>query len=135
MNLSRIINYYYLGKQKFTEATLRLFSFFYVKIYLTIIILLNILNWIVAVTINRQVSQNEIVLHYNVDFGVNLIGSAGNLYLIPALGFFVLLINLAVVNNLNKSEKLLMHFLLAAALAVNLLLLISQAGLYMINLR
>jgi len=89
---SKLPPFLHLGRQKILETVSDLLGFLYIKIYLTIILLLNLLNWIIVRVINTKISQEPavssaqdlfIILHYNVDFGVDLIGDVRRVYIIP----------------------------------------------------
>lgn len=131
----KLINYLYLLKEKFSRIVLNLLQFFYIKVYLVAILFLNAINWLAVYFINRRVSQDLVALHYNIDFGVNLIGSVKRIYLIPFLGLIIALLNLILTNSLYRQDRFAVHLLLAAALLANLFLLTATASLYLINFR
>lgn len=150
-----ILNYFHLGKYQFAETVKDLFGFFYIRLYLIIIIGINLLNWLFVFIININVSQNLVVLHYNIDFGVNLIGDAKQIYIIPFMGLIIILINLFLMVMAYKqanqpvnregggdaeidpvkiiSGKLFANLLLSGSLAVNFFLLIGISSIYLIN--
>lgn len=137
MKLARLLNFLYSARQALGEASIRLLNFSYIKIYLAAIFLVNALAWGAALFIAGRIDGETAILHYNVDFGANLIDRTGNLYVIPALGLVITAINLVIANALltYKREPLAVHLLFAGALLVNLLLLSALATLYLINLR
>lgn len=117
-----------------------LMTFFYIKVYLSAVLVLNILNWVIVYFINAKISQDLAVLHYNVDFGVNLIGSVKQIYVIPLLGLVIFILNLALLIfsfRLNfrifSSGKFFAHILLGSALLANFFLFISLALVYLVN--
>lgn len=129
------LNYFYSSSHALQEIILNLFSFVCVRLYLIILLGLNLLNWIVAFTINNNVSQNLIILHYNVNFGVNLIGDVKRVYIIPLLGLIIILINFILSGCVYKQDKFIIHLLLAAAVLANLFLLTAVSSVYLINFR
>ncbi|MFH1233151.1 MAG: hypothetical protein V1649_00665 [Patescibacteria group bacterium] len=131
----KMIDYFYISRQNLTEIISYLLSFFYVKIYLIIIFIFNILNWIFVYYISSLVSQNLVILHYNVNLGVNLIGDISKIYTIPCLGLLFTLFNLVLLVNIYKESKFVIHLLLSSSIAVNLILLMSVVALYLINFR
>ncbi len=140
IDTNKILNYIYLIKSKTKEGIVVFWEYLYVKIYVTGVIILVSLNWYFAYFINSKVSQDLVVLHYNVDFGINLIGDVSRIYIIPALGLFIFFINsgLAIIVNRQRFDntnttRLLTHFILGGALLANLFLLISLAFVYLIN--
>ena len=140
IDTNKILNYIYLIKSKTKEGIVVFWEYLYVKIYVTGVIILVSLNWYFAYFINSKVSQDLVVLHYNVDFGINLIGDVSRIYIIPAIGLFIFFINsgLAIIVNRQRFDntnttRLLTHFILGGALLANLFLLISLAFVYLIN--
>jgi hypothetical protein len=101
--------------------------------YLIIILGLNLLDWLFVYIININVSQDLVVLHYNVDFGVNLIGDVKQIYIIPLLGLFIILINLILLIIIYRQNRFFANLLLAGAMLANLFLLIGTASIYLIN--
>ena len=131
----KLLNYVRLSRESLSEIALDLLSFFYVRIYLIAILILNLLNWLTAFIINKNVSQDLIFLHYNVTFGVNLIGSVKKVYVIPFLGFVIILINFVLLIFIHKQGKFITHLLLSTALLANLFLLAAVVSVYLINFR
>jgi len=123
------------AKKKLTAIAKSLWSFFYIRTYLMLAIFLNILNWSTATFVQYRAKLEQVVLHYNVDFGVDLYGETSRLFIIPFIGLLVLVINLVLVANTGRHERFLIHCLMITAAAVNLLLLIAQLALYFYNLR
>ena len=113
------------------------FSFLYVKIYLAFIIIINFFIWLIAYHFNKELDLAQAVLHYNVDFGVNLIGPAKELYIIPILGIIIFLFNVMIILIIGRDKeiKFLANLLLIAALLSNLILLIAAIAVYLINFR
>ena len=94
MNTFDPLNYFHHIRLKLAELSAGLFNSFYIRMYLILTLGLIILNWLSAYIINIDVSQNLVILHYNVDLGVNLIGDVSKIYIIPLLGLAIFLINL-----------------------------------------
>lgn len=134
VNIYKNINNLFIAKQKIFSSISSLFSFVYIKIYLFIAFFVNLINWLIAIFVNQKIIQEQVILHYNVDYGVNLIGSDKQLYLIPLLGLVIIFVNILIVNS-NINNKLITHILLFTGILVNIFLLIAQASLYLINFR
>ena len=135
MTWLKLLNYFHLSRESLGEMALNMLSFFYVKIYLIVLLALNLLNWLTAFIINKNVSQDLVFLHYNVTFGVNLIGSVKKVYIIPLLGFAIILINFVLLIFIHKQGKFIIHLLLFTALLANLFLLAAVISVYLINFR
>ncbi|MBU4455731.1 hypothetical protein KJ586_04445 [Patescibacteria group bacterium] len=135
INWLKLLNIIHFGRLNGQEMILNFLSFFCARVYLAVLLGLNLLNWFAAYTINKNVSQNLIVLHYNIDFGVNLIGGAKKIYLIPLLGLIIILINFILSAVIHRQGKFIVHLLLSGAILANLFLLAGLASLYLINFR
>lgn len=135
VNGHKILDYLYLGREKLAQAILSLTSFMFVRIYLLFLLALNIINWLLAFYVNNNVSQNLVVLHYNINLGVNLIGEAKDIYIIPAIGLVFIAVNFLLLLNIFRKDKFLTHLLLGSSLLTNLFLIISTAAIYLVNFR
>ncbi len=107
------------------------------RIYLALIIFWQLLAWFQARFIYRSLTGNIVVLHYNVDFGIDLVASQSRIYLYPLLGLAVSLINLAALASLRKDNnfKIFVHYLLGAANLFGAFLCIALLSVYLINFR
>ncbi|MBA3047424.1 hypothetical protein KKC83_04095 [Patescibacteria group bacterium] len=131
----KFLNYFNLSNKISLNSAFDLLGFIYVRIYLIALISLNSLNWAVAFFINKNVSQELVFLHYNVNFGVDLIGDVSRVYIIPLLGFIFILTNFILLTFIHKHGKFIVHLLFGAALMANLFLLAAIASVYLINFR
>ena len=93
----------------------------------------NLINWIgLAVFINK--TGRGIILHYNVYFGVDRTGSWPESFLMPAIGLFLILINLYLAFFFYSSkERVASYVILLASLMVQLSLIISSISVILIN--
>ena len=132
---SKIIDYLYSAKEKIAHTVGEVFDFWHVRIYLAVSVLLNAVSWGVVFLIRSQAEGNLLILHYNIDFGADLIGRASQLTFVPVLGLVVMVANLLLTFFFMRSDNFnfLSHLLLFTAVAVNLFLLISLAPVYLIN--
>lgn len=135
-NFAKIYNYFYIVYQKIHELFSDLFSLVYVKIYSGIALFLIVINWIGSYIINLKSSADSIVfLHYNVDFGANLIGEVKKIYIIPLLGLLIFLFNFILSVRFYKYNRFIPHILLSSGVVVNVTLLISIYLIYLINFK
>ena len=96
-------------------------------------IFLNVVNWAILLKFIRPVDYS-IILHYNVYFGVDLIGDWRQTYLLPAMGIVFWTINLFLAHRFYQSkERVASYMLLLAALMIQIGLIISSVGIAMIN--
>ena len=135
LDWSKIANYFYVSRKSLKEISRYLLGLLYFRIYLLIALTLNLLNWLLVYYFNASLSQNLVILHYNVNLGVNLIGEAGKIYTIPLLGLIFKIFNFILLLNIYQEGKFVIHLLLATTAVVNLILIISTASLYLINFR
>jgi len=119
----------------FRDTAIDVLALPYIKLLTALNLLLNALLWLSTYAINTLVSQELIVLHYNVDFGVNLIGSSHSLYMIPALGLYIVTVNFFLCVFIKTDRRLFAYLLNAAALSAGSFLLLALGSLYLINFR
>jgi len=98
-------------------------------------ILLLIISWVIAVVLVSIGDNGLLILHYNIHFGIDLIGQPASIYWLPAgvtavavINSFILLLHYPWVQQLRIT-------VLAGSLAVFLLADIALAGLLLINFR
>jgi hypothetical protein len=133
--LSKIYHDAYAFKERSFYVFSELFSLAHVKVYLFFSLAVNTSLWMFSWLFYRQVREDMIILHYNVDFGVDLVGQPNRIFIIPALGSFIILFNFLLLPIFIKRYdfRLFSNFALAAALLANVFLSLSLGPLYMIN--
>ena len=106
-------------------------------IYSGLIIIFQALAWFQAWYIKHNLSGDILVLHYNVDFGIDLVGDPRQIYLFPLLGLGIYLLNLIILASLYKDKnfKIFTHLLLGAAVLFALFLVLALLSVYLINFR
>ena len=135
INWYKLLNHFQLGRVGLVDSVLYLVNFFFVRVYLLGLFSLNIINWLLAYYVNKNVSQTLVVLHYNVNLGVNLIGNVRDIYIIPTLGLAFIIINFFLILNIYRRSKFLIHLLLGFSLLINLSLIASTISIYLVNFR
>jgi len=65
-------------------------------------------------------TTNPVSLHYNIYFGIDLIGEWYKIYLLPASGLVVLIINWIISLILHNKSKVLSYFTLSLTLFLQL---------------
>jgi len=106
-------------------------------VYLALILIWQLVAWFQVWFISKSLSSEVLVLHYNVDFGVDLVGDPKQIYDYPLLGIGIFLLNIIVLAILyrNKNFKTLVHFLLGAAALFGFFLSLALLSIYLINFR
>lgn len=96
-------------------------------------IILNAINWGLIAYFIRPVDF-LIVLHYNVYFGVDVIGDWWQVYLLPLIGLIILIANTILGYMFyQKKERLAAHLLMLATFIVQIGVTVGVAGLLAIN--
>ncbi|MEI8344266.1 MAG: hypothetical protein WCF93_04940 [Candidatus Moraniibacteriota bacterium] len=96
-------------------------------------LILNVANWCSIAFFIRPVDF-PIILHYNVYFGVDVIGSWWQMYFVPFIGLLILLVN-AVLGFLfyQRKERIAAHLLMLATFIVQIGISIAVASLLLMN--
>lgn len=93
----------------------------------------NLANW-AALKIFIQPVDLPIIIHYNVYFGVDMLGDWKNLFLMPAIGLVLCLINFSLsLYFYRRKERIASYLLLMATLMIQLSLLVASVSVIIIN--
>lgn len=96
-------------------------------------VFLNILNWIILWIWIEPVDL-PIILHYNVYFGVDVLGNWSQVFFSPILGIFFLAVDGGMAGFLHsKGEKMGSYLLLLGGLILQFCLVIYSLSLIVIN--
>ncbi|MFH1790311.1 MAG: hypothetical protein ABH832_04575 [bacterium] len=116
--------------------------FYYIRLYLRdlwilipliLVAVCQLLAWY-FVGSNIKPSMEQVFLHYNIVFGVDLVGVWWRIYLLPFGGLFVILLNYAISYYIYKSEKFLARLLAFWALFFNVFLTIAVYLIVRLNI-
>lgn len=96
-------------------------------------LLVNITNWGLIAYFIRPVDF-PIILHYNVYFGVDVIGAWWQVYFLPLIGIAILSVN-TVLGYLfyQQKERIVAHLLILATFIVQIGITIAVTSLLLIN--
>jgi hypothetical protein len=96
-------------------------------------LILNGINWGLIAFFVRPVDF-PIILHYNVYFGVDVIGAWWQLYFLPAIGLIIMIVN-TVLGYLfyQKKERITAHLLMLATFIAQISMTVAVASLLIIN--
>ena len=78
-------------------------------------------------------SDIPIVLHYNIDWGVDYFGEVKSIFALPAVGIIIFLLNGVLALKLWGKNRILSYFLTTATFLTQGFLIISGIALYLIN--
>lgn len=130
------------GKKNFFKKMALHLNFFWkreiwkseISLWLVLItFIFNAINWSILFVFIRSVDA-DIILHYNVYFGVDQIGNSRIIFTLPLIGFFLFIINLFLADFFYRNcERIASYILLLAALMVQVLLVIASISVIVIN--
>lgn len=123
--------------EKIKYAFREVFSYKASFVYLALFALSQVLVWLQAIFIKNNLSGDIVVLHYNINFGIDLVAATSRIYFYPGLAFLVFIINMTILLFLakHKNLKILVHYLLASAVFFAVWLSLVLLSIYLINFR
>jgi hypothetical protein len=92
----------------------------------------NVASW-VWLLINIHPNLGQVFLHYNILFGVDLVGEWYSVFALPLAGLLIWFLNAALGWVLYKQDPFAAYILNAISIFINVLLLISAALLVFLN--
>lgn len=95
-------------------------------------ILVNLVAWILIFVFLGKGKFN-IILHYNVLFGVDFKGSSEQVFIIPMLGLVIFFLNAIITKLVYKREKFIAYLLLSTSLVCQIFAVIAIIAIIMIN--
>jgi hypothetical protein len=75
-----------------------------------------------------------IALHYNIYLGVDRFGPIHQILFLPALGLFLLVLNLLIQSRVYKQQKVLSYFFAASNPLLQFILLVAMGLIVLVNL-
>lgn len=78
--------------------------------------------------------QPAIPLHYNIHFGVDSLGPWWKMFLYPAFGALVLIVNTILAMTIFEKDRVLRNLLLMTSIAVNVVIAIAMVFVVLVNL-
>jgi hypothetical protein len=95
--------------------------------------LANLAIWILLAFFIRPVDM-DIILHYNVYFGVDVMGNWKQVFLLPFVGLILLIINTILAVYFFQREKIVVSYiLLLATLMVQMNLIVASISIIIVN--
>lgn len=82
--------------------------------------------------LSLQTKEGLIPLHYNIYFGVDLLGSKDQIFKLPFVALFVLIINYFLAKTIYEQEKYLSYILVNVSLLVAVILF--SAAIFILNI-
>lgn len=101
--------------------------------FLIINLIINVANWLILLIFVKPVDFS-VILHYNVYFGVDVIGDWRKIFFLPALGLFLFLLNFSLAIYFYKQEeKIAAYLLMLVSVLAQINLIIACVTLTLIN--
>ena len=98
-----------------------------------ITIFLNVANWVILYIFIKPVDL-PIILHYNVYFGVDMIGDWWQVYFLPSMGAVFFIINTFLAGFFyEKNERIASYIFLLVAFLIQVGIIIASASVIAIN--
>jgi len=107
-----------LRRPKFLRNKTNIFLIF-------VMVLINISNWILLY-VKFKPQSNPIYLHYNIYFGIDLIGPWYQIYIIPVIGLVIIIVNSLFSILLYKKEKIVSIIIIGVTIFMLLIMLFSS---------
>jgi hypothetical protein len=128
-------NTWYKLQKTFASAFKSYWHYLPNRWYLLILFILQAGLWYLAYYIFNLVGEELFVSHYNVDFGIDGIGSAKQVFQIPIVTLVILLVNIGLVITIARKRifHFLAHTLTLATLLLHFLAYLALMSLYLIN--
>lgn len=128
---------FYSFCQEIRGAGVALWRFIPSRFYLGVAVFLQTADWLQAIFIYKHLSGELLVLHYNIDFGIDLIGEPRRIFLYPLFGLGIFALNWIIAAALRRRQyfRLFTHLLLTTALLFSLFVSLALMFIYLINFR
>lgn len=109
----------------------------FAKLFFSFILLLNLVLWAFSYYIYNNLSQDRLILHYNVDIGIDLIGDRHDVFVIPVVSLLLIIINqlflLVFFNKKLADFKFVLYFASSFLLLSQIFLFLAILIIYLIN--
>lgn len=137
MSYTRLYNNIFNFKEHVFSALRSLWRYRLARLYLLLTVIWQTIAWFQAHFIFKNLSSDLLVLHYNVEFGTDLISQPNQIFYYPLGGLMVVLFNLIICLSLyrNKDFKLFVDLLIGAAALFSIFLNLALLSIYLINFR
>ncbi len=87
-------------------------------------VIINLACW-VFLLYSLEPTDHPVPLHYNIYFGIDLIGNWYHLYFMPLSGLVILLVNAFLLKSLREKEIFIKYVIVAASSFCQLIILIA----------
>jgi hypothetical protein len=128
----------FLGKFLFKSQGLKkiladYFNIFSIRVFWSVTLIMNLGLWTFTWLMVRKLPQDLAILHYNITFGVDSLGSPNQLYWLPLVGLLLFLANAIITMFFYKRDKFLLNLLLSSNIFINIVIGLALYSIYLIN--
>jgi hypothetical protein len=112
-------------------------SFSYNRLYLLLILILQIFIWYWSAKLFFSLSDDFFIFHYTVDYGIDLVSRPVFIFIIASLALFFSIFNiiLSLILANKKLAKLYWHLFGTSTIIINFFLSLSLFSIFLINFR
>jgi hypothetical protein len=137
MLYSKLYERFYSFSSKIKASSGEFFGFWSNRIYLGLVIICQVCSWWLSYYIFKNLASDLLVLHYNVDFGIDWVGDPNLIFYFPliALAFLLLSVVLLFIFGPGRHFRFQSHYLMLGAVLANLGMLTALILVYIINFR
>jgi hypothetical protein len=137
MTYSKLYERFYSWRTNVGASLSEFFAYLPNRFYLAFSLLLQAISWFLSYYIYKNLTGNLLVLHYNVDFGINWIGDANNIFYFPLVSLAILFISLIVlfIFGPNKHFRFQSNVIMSAVILSNLGMLSALVLVYLMNFK
>lgn len=104
-----------------------------IKINLFLSLFVNVGLWLLVIWQTKNLGE-LISLHYNIYFGIDLLGFWYQIYLLPGLGLLFFLINFVLAGLFYSKEKIISYFLIGGSTFSQIIFFLATIFIILINL-
>ncbi len=137
MTMWKIYSRFLLFIRSIISASKTYWSFSVNRLYLMFILILQVFIWYWSANLFSNLSDDFFILHYTVDFGIDLVAKPWSIFIIASIALLFSLINIIsslIVAN-KKLAKIYWHLLGVSTFVVNFFLCLSVFSIFLINFR
>ena len=135
MSYSRLYNNLFNFKERTGSAFSGLWHYRPARLYLLLTIIWQIIAWFQARFIFKNLSSDLLVLHYNVEFGTDLISQPNQIFYYPFGLLLFILLNLIIclLFYRHKDFKLFIDLLVGGAALFSIFINLALLSIYLIR--
>jgi len=109
--------------------------------YFRVVSVLAVLVWLITVTLPSVrvlpiiYGKTAVPLHYNIHIGVDTVGPWWQIYMVPAVGLAIILVNIVLARYMWTRDPVLSHMAAVATLVLQLVLLTAMIFIVYLSLQ